>query len=226
LFAHRNASTDLYVYGSVATGVAIPGLSDVDLLTIGAHATDAAEIAAMMSRRHAAECRAVEVAVAHRDDYVGDSDETYGNRVFLRHYCAHLAGPGTVEVSEDFPADQRAARGFNGDIGHHLQRWRNAVDAEPAATLGRRLARKTLLAVASLVSVHDQTWTTDRDTAAQRWALLHPELAPDLASLQSWSDGSDVARHRQVVVMLGSTVPAIVTSFETDIGLWPSPPTV
>ena len=220
--AERNASTDVYVYGSVATGTAIPGVSDVDLLTIGASSADADDVAATMSQRYATECRAVDVAVAQASNYIGDADEAYGNRVFLRHYCVYLAGPRAVDVSEDFPADRRAARGFNGDIGHHLSRWRNAIGNGAAANVvGRTLARKTLLAVAGLVSVHDRTWTTDRNTAARRWAHLHPELDADLATLQSWSDGTQAARHQRVTAMLRDTVPTIVTSFETDIGLWP-----
>ncbi|MER7560383.1 hypothetical protein ABTZ46_25800 [Nocardioides sp. NPDC126508] len=38
-------------------------------------------------------CRGVEIAAMTPDDYAGEGDEAYGNRVFLRHYCAHLAGP-------------------------------------------------------------------------------------------------------------------------------------
>ena len=90
--AERNASTDVYVYGSVATGTAIPGVSDVDLLTIGASSADAEDVATRMSQRYATECRAVDVAVAQASNYIGDADDAYGNRVFLRHYCVYLAG--------------------------------------------------------------------------------------------------------------------------------------
>ena len=83
------------------------------------------------------------------------------------------------------------------------------------------MSPRIMLAVAGLVSVHDRTWTTDRHTAARRWAHLHPELDADLATLQSWSDGTQAARHQRVTAMLRDTVPTIVTSFETDIGLWP-----
>ncbi len=56
---------DVYVYGSVVTGTAVTGVSDVDLLTIGATPVDAAEVAQLMSRGpHAHVCRSVEIAVA------------------------------------------------------------------------------------------------------------------------------------------------------------------
>jgi predicted nucleotidyltransferase len=212
---------DVYVYGSVATGTAVVGASDVDLLTIGASSTDAEEVAVTMSRRYEAACRGVEVAVAQRDDYDGETDEAYGNRVFLRHYCAHLAGPRSLQVAEDFPADARAARGFNGDIGRHLDQWRrDAAAGAPSTSLGRRLARKTLLAVAGLVSVADQTWTTDRDGAALRWAHLHSDLSADVTTLRSWSDGTQAATPAQIDTMLDRTIGTIVESFRADIGLW------
>jgi len=218
---NRDVTIDVYVYGSVATGTAVTGVSDVDLLTIGATPVDAAEVAQLMSRVHAQVCRSVDVAVAQHDDYAGDTDEVYGNRAFLRHYCVHLAGPRMIDIAEDFPADRRAARGFNGDIDRHLHQWRAAFAAgtEPAQ-LGRTVARKTLLAVAGLVSVHDRTWTTDRDTAALRWAQLHTELADDLATLQTWSHGTAIAARSDLGAMLSGTIPVLVASFDLDIGLW------
>jgi hypothetical protein len=217
----HDESVDVYVYGSVATGMAVVGVSDVDLLAVGAFPADADEIARTMSQRHQADCRGVEVAVAQRQDYVGEDDEVYGNRVFLRHYCVHLSGPQAVRVTASFPADARAARGFNGDIGRHLDQWRAEADVGvPAKSLGRKVARKTLLAVAGLVSVHDQTWTTDRDSAATRWANLHPDLARDLAKLKSWSDGAQSATADNLAPMLDGAIATIVASFRRDIGLW------
>ena len=220
-FKEHDESVDVYVYGSVATGTAVVGVSDVDLLTVGASPADADEIARTMSQRYIADCRGVEVAVAQPDSYVGEDDEVYGNRVFLHHYCVHLSGPQAVQVSNAFPADARAARGFNGDIGRHLDRWRADADAGvPAKSLGRKVARKTLLAVAGLVSVHDQTWTTDRDSAAMRWTHLHPDLARDLAILKSWSDGTQSATADNLAPMLDGAIATIVASFTRDIGLW------
>ena len=83
------------------------------------------------------------------------------------------------------------------------------------------MARKTLLAVAGLVSVHDHTRTTDRDTAALRWARLHTDLATDVATLQTWSDGSSTATRSDLGSMLSGTIPVLVASFDLDIGLWP-----
>lgn len=142
------SGASLYVYGSVANGTARPGSSDVDLLSIGLQ--DAAVVGQRLSARYAGLCRGVEVAAVTAADLAGDTDAAYGGRVFLRHYCVHLAGPDPSAALPAFPADARAARGFNGDLGQHLRRWRQGVESGTVAAdlLGVRVARKELLAVA------------------------------------------------------------------------------
>ena len=122
-------SAALYAYGSVVTGQAIVGASDVDLLTIGLPTTDAKVIGLQLSALFADVCRGVEISAAKSGDFVGESDESFGNRVFLRHYCVLLDGPDVHRPEHDFTGDRRAARGFNGDIGQHARRWRTALDA-------------------------------------------------------------------------------------------------
>jgi len=177
LAGERGAS--LYVYGSVANGSARSGSSDVDLLTVGL--PDAAAAGQRLSARHASLCRGVEIAAATAADLDGDTDAAYGFQVFLRHYCVHLAGPDPSASLPAFPAGARAARGFNGDIAWHRRRWRQRLESGAVpADLGVRAARKTLLAVAGLVSVRDRTWTTNRSRAARRWGQIEPGLAAPL----------------------------------------------
>jgi hypothetical protein len=201
--------------------MAQPGLSDVDLLTVGLRPADAADVARALSERFSGLCRGVEVAIAQESDFRGESDESYGSRVFLRHYCVHLAGPDLHSSLPDFPADVRAARGFNGDIAQHSQWWRMQLDDEcDVAPLSRRLARKSLLAVAGLVSMHDDTWTTDRATAAARWAEIEPSLADDLQTLLLWSGEGATHDRGSVEAALDGVVSRIVLDFETLVGLW------
>lgn len=215
-------AASVYAYGSVVTGQARVGLSDVDLLTIGLPANDANVIGAQLSRRFAKVCRGVEIGAAHSGDFVHGSDESYGNRVFLRHYCVLLEGPDTHRPKHDFAGDRRAARGFNGDIGQHARRWRTALDAgSDAGTLAQRMARKSLLAVAGLVSVHDHTWTTDREASAARWGAIAPELQSGLSRLVLWAATRPEAPIETVRSALDETVEAIVMAFSELIGLWP-----
>lgn len=215
--SHPPASA--YVYGSVATGQARLPASDVDLLTIDLPAARAREISAVLSSQFGHLCRGVEIGAATMDDFSGDGDEAYGGRVFLHHYCVNLAGPNRDVANADFPADDRAARGFNGDIARHARRWHEAVADTSPEGLGRRIGRKTLLAVAGLVSVHDQTWTTDREHAARRWSDIEPPRAEGLAQLLAWSEGRWAPSREQVVDGL-DTVDSIVATFAESIGLW------
>jgi len=210
----------LYLYGSVATGAARVPDSDVDLMTIGLPAEGAAEISEAMSIDFAQICRGVEIAHAMDADFDGDGDEAYGGRVFLHHYCVHLAGPNLDRSNSGYRGDRRAARGFNGDIAQHATRWRHDLGTADPAPLGRRAARKTLLAVSGLVSIHDGTWTTDREGAARRWQEVHPELSSDLEELLLWSAGQRAATDERVAHQLNTTIDRIVDHFETDIGLW------
>lgn len=233
----------LAVYGSVATGQARPPTSDVDLLTLGLPTTAASALGRELSDRFRGLCREVAVAAPPEQDPHLPADAAYGDRVFLRHYVVVLSGPDPARDQPGFPADARAARGFNGDLGLHVARWREALDAQPAARadagddagdgagddagdgagvarLGRLLARKTLLAVSGLVSIHDETWTTDRGTAARRWAGLHPEQAPALGRLLAWGDGTSVASRSEVAAALDGVVEHVLTAFTQRIGLW------
>jgi len=216
----------LYVYGSVANGTARPGLSDVDLLSIGLR--DAAILGQRLSARYSGRCRGVEVAAASAADFAGDTDAAYGYRVFLRHYCVHLAGPDPSIALPAFPADARAARGFNGDLGQHLWQWREGLESGTVAAdlLGVRAARKTLLAVAGLVSVHDHTWTTGRSRAVRRWSELEPGLAAQLGRLHSWAERERHPTREEVERTLADDgiVCAIVQRFGSLIGLWADDP--
>lgn len=217
-----NAGASLYVYGSVANGTARAGSSDVDLLSIDL--PDAALLGKRLSARYADRCRGVEFDAATTADFADDTDAAYGYRVFLRHYCVHLVGPDPAAALQAFPADTRAARGFNGDIGEHLRRWRNELQSGTVAAdlLGVRAARKTILAVAGLVSVHDRTWTTSRSRAVRRWSELQPGLATQLSRLNSWADRDDHPSREDVEYALADDgiVAAIVARFASLIGLW------
>ncbi|HET9656599.1 MAG TPA: hypothetical protein VFP72_14675 [Kineosporiaceae bacterium] len=101
----------VYVYGSVACGQAVVGRSDLDLLTVGLDRRVAADLGAGLSARFRGLVRGVEFSAAAPDDFAGEGDREYGNRVFLRHYGVHLSGPDPGAGWPACPADARAARG-------------------------------------------------------------------------------------------------------------------
>lgn len=218
----------LHLYGSVAVGTATVEMSDVDLLGVGLPAGMARAAAHELSAEFTAVCRGVELAHLDPADLAGEGDAAYGNRVFLRHYCVLLIGPDIAADWPAFPADARAARGFNDDVGRHLDRWREDLDrGASAADLGRRVARKSLLALAGVVSVHDATWTTDRRRAAAHWGEVEGGLRSDLDRLVGWADGERAASSDEVRSALDDdgVVALVVRRFVDTVGLWaPAPP--
>jgi predicted nucleotidyltransferase len=214
-------STSVAVYGSVATGQALPRRSDVDLVAVGLPKPAARAISDDLTTRFIDLCREVAVGAYPRVHLSEVTEAAYGDRVFLRHYCVHLAGTDHSREWPPFLADERAARGFNGDIGACARRWREAVGVQTPERLGRAVARKTLLAVSGLVSIHDEVWTTDRATAARRWSVVHPGYATDLTTLSSWGDGETRADLPGIQHALDGVVSHVVTAFADLIGLWP-----
>ena len=71
----------VYLYGSVATGVARLGASDVDLLTVGLSDAAAKAIQQSLSGRFRHLTRGVEIGPAQPEDFIGEDDRPYGNRV-------------------------------------------------------------------------------------------------------------------------------------------------
>ena len=218
-----HGAQSLYVYGSVATGTARVGKSDADLVAIGLDAATAKRLGEDLSAAFSGLCRGVEVGPADLSDYEGSTDQAYGNRVFLRHYCVHLAGPDVASALPNFPADLAAARGFNGDIGLRASQWRKELRGSDPALLARRIARKTLFAVAGLVSIHDAVWTTDRIAAAHRWSVVRPRLAAALDTLVAWGDGWPAeSSQMEIRSALEGVVADVVADFRDQIGLWAS----
>lgn len=217
-----DAPCSLYLYGSVAVGTAISPLSDVDLLLIGAPEDLAKKMATNLSAQFRSTCRGIEIAPASYADLQGASDSAYGFRVFLRHYCLHLHGRDVVDLEQSFRGDIKAARGFNGDIKSHYHQWcLDKLQCDPEE-LARLIARKTLLAVAGIVSVHDHIWTTDRISSAERWADLNPQWRTSLEKLILWSEDSKTASLSEVDETLSNNgiINFIVEEFQKKIGLW------
>ena len=100
----------VYLYGAVATGQAVVPESDVDLLTLDLASAVAADVGSVLSQRFFSTCRAVDVAAASTAVLEAGSDESYGLRVFLKHYCVHLAGPRRADPVDGYRPDRRRRR--------------------------------------------------------------------------------------------------------------------
>lgn len=212
---HADESGELLLYGSVATGQARIGRSDVDLLVAGLEDTAARELAEILSREFAEVCRAVQVGVVAPGTAHSASDAAYGDRVFLRHFCAALAGPDLLRGDERYAADRAAARGFNGDIADRLRSWR----AMPPLAVS--LAKKVLHASAGLHGILDRTWSTDRGYGAEAWGRRRPERSDDIRRILEWAEGARVSPDEiERVLDERGAVASLARDFADEIGLW------
>jgi uncharacterized protein len=184
----------IYVYGSVATGQARPPNSDLDLIVVLEHLVpeivDAA--AAELSGRHGRLVRAVgigsvDLATLSREDETGHAE-----RCFLKHYGVHLAGPDLRHAYPPCAATAQLAVGFNGDVATVLAQLRRQLGAEDdgraRAELAARACRKILVAAATLLSVREGGWSTDRGTAVDLIGRHAPELESLAAEALLWCD--------------------------------------
>ena len=142
--------------------------------------------------RFRALCRAVEIGPAQPEDFVGSGDEAYGLRVFLRHYCVQLAGEPWTDLAPAFPADVCAARGFNGDVGAHVRRWREALDsgADPRVSRTCSPARPCSLWRRWSAS----TMRSGRRTAWEPPAVGRPSIRLRPRTCRSWWTGPSAPR--------------------------------
>lgn len=209
-------SSTMLLYGSVATGVARPGQSDLDLVAFGAPREWCLETSMKLSSDFSHLCRGVEISPTSRSDFSGKTDECFGNRVFLKHYCVTLTGINLAEEWSPFQGDRRAARGFNGDIGACVTRWRQNP---PRA---RSIARKTLFAASGVLSVLSNTWTTDREEAARRWSQIESKFSAEATMLLKWCDSDSSVSDEDIRRALSTNgiVANVADRFATTIGFW------
>lgn len=224
--SHVGPDVALYVYGSVATGQAIVGVSDVDLIAFGMDPLAATALSRQLSADNQHLTRGAAIGLLTSQD-LDSSDAGYGNRVFLKHYCAWLAGPDPAAELPTYPGDRAAARGFNGDLPRRIASWREEcariADDDDLTHLATGIGRKTLFAVAGLVSVHDGVWTTYRRSAADRWVQIYPDLLPDLDRLLRWGDGRLIPKRQDILDVIDEGITQIARQFAEQIGTWREP---
>jgi uncharacterized protein len=189
-----DALHSVYLYGSVATGQASAPSSDVDLVAVLRHpAPDVvAAAAAALSDRHRHLARevgigSVDLATLQRRDRIGHAE-----RCFLKHYTVHLAGPDLRTTYPRCRATPQLAAGFNGDLRVVLDGVRTRLlevdDELQRGTLAASACRKLLMAAATLLSVREGGWTTDRDAAVELVARHAPAVAALAEDARRWCD--------------------------------------
>ncbi len=161
----------VYVYGSVATGQARPPRSDLDVVAVTTTDLDRSvdDIADDLTARHRSLVREVGIGSVSLET-LGRSDlNGCAERCFLKHYCVHLAGQDIRSEFASCRPPLALAVGFNGNLGTVLAQLREQLVASPSEPerhkLVTRACRKILMSAATLLSVREGGWSTDRVAA-------------------------------------------------------------
>ena len=184
----------VYLYGSVATGEACIPQSDIDLLVVTVDSGSSGAVAAAakdLCSRYRLLAREVGIAHATMPGLFGDDLDALGGRCFIKHYCVPLHGDDIRAHLPRFQPSARMAWAFNHNIAvviDEAHQWLGtARDSDEVKSVCRSIARKVLLAAASLTSVVTSTWTTDRQRAAAAIVEHYPDWAEQSALAVRWT---------------------------------------
>jgi predicted nucleotidyltransferase len=184
----------VYLYGSVATGEACPPQSDIDVLVVtrdGGSSAAVADAAKDLSWRYRHLAREVGIAHATMAGLFGDDIDALGERCFIKHYCVLLHGDDLRAQLPRYRPSATMAWAFNHNVAAAIaearQRLDTASESGDVKQVCRSIARKVMLAAASLTTVIDSEWTTDRHRAAGAIAEHYPEWADQATVALEWA---------------------------------------
>ncbi|AXV08832.1 hypothetical protein DVS28_a4165 [Euzebya pacifica] len=167
--------SSLYLYGSVATGRAVPGRSDLDLIVVheGAPTPSLTDVVRPLADDRLV--REIGVSTMSREVVVADDERGRIERCFLTAYAVHLAGEAVPPTR--CRGDRALVRGFAGDLLERLPRLAaGRLDGADPTVVARRL----LMTTAMHLTVERGEWSTDRARAVELLRLESTESAPSV----------------------------------------------
>lgn len=186
----RSRLHSAYLYGSIARGGAVPGVSDLDLmLALREEATTADR----------ADAGAVEVALATSFPLLSGVGiemssagvllselERFDLGFFIACLCTPLLGDDLAEQLPRYHPTGLLARETSGDLALMLPRWHTraaeAVTGADRRALSRAVSRKLVRTGFTLVMPRWGGWTSDLRRSAEVFGHYYPERAEQLGT--------------------------------------------
>lgn len=205
-----------YLYGSLPRGTPRPGRSDLDLLLAlraeptGADRADADALGAALDGEFGQidGCR----ALLFSRERLLSAPERYDLGWFVACLCTPLLGEDLGPLLPRYRPDTHLARGTNGDLAVHLDRWRPriaAADGGEAAVrpLVRYMSRHLVRTGFTLVMPRWGGWTGELREMAEAFARYYPERGDQMRAAAAL--GRDP---------VGDA--AVLASYVDDLGPW------
>lgn len=212
-----DALHSIYLYGSVAQGRALPGVSDLDVCLILKRPPTGAEndIIAGVNQR----CARYPEAVCKIDTDVGTladalaPENLYSWGYWLRHHCRCVYGEDLGKRFPRFRPSRAIAEALNGDVFTVLESYIAALnkveDGPPRRLLRRAAARRLVRATNMLRGDNDADWPDTLEEYVDRFRRRYPSRAADIDYFlrESRYPGEDtrdfITRLRQFMTWLG-----------------------
>lgn len=181
----------IYLYGSVARGEALPGVSDLDITLLLIKPADSGTLQRLEVWRQAFQ---LEQRIVSKVDFdIGCVDEALAPEhhdswgFWLKHHCRCLWGEDVSAVFPLFRPDRRIALAVNADVRRVLARYREQLLlAEPSSDerrLKREAARKLIRATNMLRAEESEFWPTTLTDYAEQLLARYPEQQAEMTYL-------------------------------------------
>ncbi|HIE4800976.1 TPA: nucleotidyltransferase family protein [Serratia marcescens] len=181
----------IYLYGSVARGEALPGVSDLDITLLLIKPADSEALLRLEAWRQAFQ---LEQRIVSKVDFdIGSVDEALAPEHYhswgfwLKHHCRCLWGEDVSAAFPLFRPDRRIALAVNADVRRVLARYREQLLlAEPSSDerrLKREAARKLIRATNMLRAEESAFWPTTLTDYAEQLLARYPEQQAEMTYL-------------------------------------------
>jgi predicted nucleotidyltransferase len=190
----------IYLYGSVARGDAVQGVSDLDLTLVLQSPPASQDLQMLESKRRTLESRHTEVIKIDFD--IGSRSEVLAadNRLtwgyWLKHHCRCLWGNDLTKRFERFKPSCDIAIAVNGDFESVLTRYADLIDQANTPTqslrLQREASRKLIRSTQVLRSEQDLTWPQTLEEHVELFVQHYPRMRMQMSFFLSQARNPDL----------------------------------
>lgn len=178
----------IYLYGSVARGEALPGVSDLDITLLLNKPADSEALQRLEAWRQAFQ---LEQRIVSKVDFdIGSVDEALAPEhhdswgFWLKHHCRCLWGEDLSAAFPLFQPDRRIALAVNADLPRVLARYREqllqARTVSDERRLKREAARKLIRATNMLRAEGSPFWPITLTDYAEQLLALYAEQRDEM----------------------------------------------
>ncbi|MBK5418123.1 nucleotidyltransferase domain-containing protein [Pseudomonas sp. TH31] len=178
----------IYLYGSVARGDAVSGMSDLDVTLVlrgPASSADQERIEAIrqaLAARHS-EVVKIDFDIGHRTEVLAqESLLSWG--YWLKHHCRCVWGNDLSERFASFKPSRAIALAVNGDfeavLNRYAERIERETDPDERSRLQREASRKLIRSTGILRSDQDLFWPQTLDEHTELFVKHYPSMAAQI----------------------------------------------